>query len=443
MMGTQSSADIGVIDLYKVHFWLFVAASSLVLVPIIAQTARRWALALVNLAFITLLLGIDTPLVLTGVLVTWLMLKASAGERGSLPAGLLVAGVLLLFLIHKRPGDAAALGLSGINPILAAIGFSYVALRLTDLLRAVCERRHSAPSLPATINYLLPFHSLAAGPIQAYDEFVAQPPVAPAPTSAVALEAVDRIAGGLFKKFVLAFVVERVFLTGFRARGPYFLLEVQWHYLWLYLDFSAYSDIAVGIGNLIGVATPENFNRPYLAQHDRLLGTVAHLAVAVHPSKPFHSHPARAGPPKRGAVSPGDRVLRLHRILPALRTLAQRQSELAGLGGHPRRRPGRLQHLPAPAPAAPGPQRSQPLPGEPLDPPAGDRLDVRIRCLFTRSSRLPATRSIPMSQSATLIEDGAAARVGPLILRVLWIALRIFAVLCLGQPGERFFYQGF
>ncbi len=42
---------------------------------------------------------------------------------------------------------------------------------------------------------------------------------------------------------------------------------MQLIYIWLYLDFSAYSDIAVGIGGLMGVATPENFNRPYLARN--------------------------------------------------------------------------------------------------------------------------------------------------------------------------------
>ena len=71
----------------------------------------------------------------------------------------------------------------------------------------------------------------------------------------------------MFKKFVLANALEAAFLTAFRARGPYFFLEVQLNYLWLFLDFSAYSDIAVGIGGLLGVATPENFNRPYLARN--------------------------------------------------------------------------------------------------------------------------------------------------------------------------------
>jgi D-alanyl-lipoteichoic acid acyltransferase DltB (MBOAT superfamily) len=71
----------------------------------------------------------------------------------------------------------------------------------------------------------------------------------------------------MFKKYVLAHMIEKIFLTGFRAEGPYFLVEMQFNYLWLFLDFSAYSDIAIGIGRLIGVATPENFNRPYLARN--------------------------------------------------------------------------------------------------------------------------------------------------------------------------------
>ena len=79
--------------------------------------------------------------------------------------------------------------------------------------------------------------------------------------------ATERIANGLFKKYVLAQGLEALLLTGFHAHGAYTILEIQLTYLWLYLDFSAYSDIAVGIGRLIGVATPENFNRPYLARN--------------------------------------------------------------------------------------------------------------------------------------------------------------------------------
>ena len=66
---------------------------------------------------------------------------------------------------------------------------------------------------------------LAAGPIQSYDDFVAQPDV-PAPLSATAaLRSIERVAGGLFKKYVLAQGLERLFLTGFHA-GPLRALEM-------------------------------------------------------------------------------------------------------------------------------------------------------------------------------------------------------------------------
>jgi D-alanyl-lipoteichoic acid acyltransferase DltB (MBOAT superfamily) len=117
------------------------------------------------------------------------------------------------------------------------------------------------------VNYLLPFHMLAAGPIQAYDDFARQAGV-PAPlTTRDTLDATQRVAGGLFKKFVLAYALQKVFLTDLQANGPWFVIEVQLLLLWLYLDFSAYSDIAVGLGRLMGVATPENFDRPWLSRN--------------------------------------------------------------------------------------------------------------------------------------------------------------------------------
>jgi len=34
----------------------------------------------------------------------------------------------------------------------------------------------------------------------------------------------------------------------------------------LYFDFSAYSDMAIGIGEMVGIRLPENFNRPYASR---------------------------------------------------------------------------------------------------------------------------------------------------------------------------------
>jgi alginate O-acetyltransferase complex protein AlgI len=251
-----------------VQFWWFVGLALVFLVPLGHATARRWVFAAINLGILLLMLRADFTWALVFIALAWTVFQNLAGRLGRIWFTLGGLATLALFLIYKLPTKSAAeVGLGSVNPILAMFGFSYVMLRLFDAARAIREGRQAPPDLASTINYLLPFHMLAAGPIQSYDEFVAQPAV-PAPLSTRdALIAIERIANGLFKKYVLAQGLEALLLTGFHAHGAYTILEIQLAYIWLYLDFSAYSDIAVGIGRLIGVATPENFNRPYLARN--------------------------------------------------------------------------------------------------------------------------------------------------------------------------------
>jgi D-alanyl-lipoteichoic acid acyltransferase DltB (MBOAT superfamily) len=259
------------VDLYSVRFWLFVAVAVAVLNSLLHRSTRKWALALLNLGFLGLYIGgKNTALIAAGLLVLRVFLRLVRPGRPGAP-WLVVGGLgtLGLFVFHKRP-DLFAAHMpvrERLEYLLVVIGFSYVALRLYELARAVHEGRHAPPGFASTVNYLLPFHMLAAGPIQSYDEFVTQSAV-PAPLKAVeALDGFDRIAAGLFKKFVLANLIQRLFMTDYRSAGPYVLLEAQLTFIWLYLDFSAYSDVAVGVGRLMGVATPENFNRPYLARN--------------------------------------------------------------------------------------------------------------------------------------------------------------------------------
>jgi D-alanyl-lipoteichoic acid acyltransferase DltB (MBOAT superfamily) len=258
----------GVIALNEAPFWLMCVVAVGVLVPLTQIAARKWALAGVNLAFLAILLRWDALGLIAVLLAAYVLLReAGRPAIGSWAAMALGLATLGLFVLHKRPPESYQVGLAAPARVLSLVGFSYVALRMVEVIRAVWERRHPAPDFPALVNYLMPFHMLAAGPIQAYDDFVQQPFVAGPPTVKGVLSGFERIANGLFKKFVLALILQKLFLTDFRADGFYFALETQIFYIWLFLDFSAYSDIAVGVGTLIGVSTPENFNRPFLARN--------------------------------------------------------------------------------------------------------------------------------------------------------------------------------
>ena len=261
------------IDLYAMRFWLFAGAGIAVLNPIVAPRARQWAFAALNLGFIAAFLGTSERFAAVAASLLAIRLALAMMRPGrsgaTLATALGAAAVAGLFLVHKRPellaGRMPAAG--NLEAVLVTVGFSYVALRLYELARAVREGRHQPPDLASMVNYLLPFHMLAAGPIQAYDDFVDQPPIPPPLDIDASLDALGRIASGLFKKYVLARLIQEVFLTDYRSVGWYVVVEAQLTFLWLFLDFSAYSDVAVGVGRLMGVPTPENFNNPLLARN--------------------------------------------------------------------------------------------------------------------------------------------------------------------------------
>jgi D-alanyl-lipoteichoic acid acyltransferase DltB (MBOAT superfamily) len=243
--------------------------------------------ALLNLGFIAVLAGWQAGLmVLAALVIVWLLARVARGDLyANLWVGLAMALTLGLFLLHKLPGWSADLHVAQINPLLKVIAYSYICLRLIELFRAMYEKRYDAPDLISVINYLVPFQMLAAGPIQSYDEFIEQPGMPRPLTADTALAASWRIAWGIFKKFVLAFFVQKTFLTNFTSAGPYWfiywLFEAQMFFIWLFLDFSAYSDIAVGIGQLIGVATPENFNQPYFARNMIIFWERWHISLSM------------------------------------------------------------------------------------------------------------------------------------------------------------------
>jgi D-alanyl-lipoteichoic acid acyltransferase DltB (MBOAT superfamily) len=83
-------------------------------------------------------------------------------------------------------------------------------------------------------------------------------------------QSVFLILGGLFKKVIIANYLASEFVDGvFRDPSAQtsldLILGMYGYALEIYCDFSAYTDIAIGIANLLGYEFPQNFNYPYRA----------------------------------------------------------------------------------------------------------------------------------------------------------------------------------
>lgn len=112
------------------------------------------------------------------------------------------------------------------------------------------------------------FSVIVAGPINRVSDLIKQLRQPFSLTTTDGGRAFLLIASGLLKKLLIADflsenVVNRIFDTPTLYSGAEVLFGVYCYALQIYFDFSGYTDIAMGISQLIGLQIPDNFNRPY------------------------------------------------------------------------------------------------------------------------------------------------------------------------------------
>lgn len=118
--------------------------------------------------------------------------------------------------------------------------------------------------------YLSSYHQLVAGPIVRYSDVAAE--IENRTVSAQDFsEGITRFCLGLTKKVVVANVAGSLAgnyldadLASLSVAGAWF--GVLLYTLQIYYDFSAYSDMAIGLGRMFGFHYHQNFNYPYIAK---------------------------------------------------------------------------------------------------------------------------------------------------------------------------------
>lgn len=237
------------------------------LAPELRPTASRAPDTLAVMAALVLLAGAGALL--------WRMLR---GWMGLLAAVIML--IVAVFVVLKTEPLAAGLSaalrsLTGQNPELAAgidlrwLGFSYIAFRLLHVLRDRQMGKLPPLSLREHMTYVIFFPALTAGPIDRAERFAQDGRALPDALSAPCfVEAAGRITVGMVKKFVISDSLALFALNATNAEqavsAPALWLLLYAYAFRLFLDFSGYTDIAIGMGLLVGIRLPENFNQPYL-----------------------------------------------------------------------------------------------------------------------------------------------------------------------------------
>jgi len=177
------------------------------------------------------------------------------------------------FFVDSVAGTLSAVGLRPPLPLLQValpVGISFFTFQALSYVIDV-RRRELSPAAPVDFAVFLAFFPhLVAGPIVRASEFLPQLRGPRDPLDLPAARAFRLIVGGLIKKVVIADVlasslVDSVFTTPGQHSRLEILVGIYGYAVQIYCDFSAYSDIAIGVALLLGFRFPENFNAPYAA----------------------------------------------------------------------------------------------------------------------------------------------------------------------------------
>ncbi len=180
-----------------------------------------------------------------------------------------LAPLLLFKYADFLIGNLNALGASlPLLKLTLPIGISFYTFQIlsytVDVARGTTKAQRNFIDLAT---YISLFPQLIAGPIVRYTE-VEEALRARAHSAEAVGRGALRFASGLGKKVLLANLLGEL-CAALRAADASIL--GSWGYaaalcLQIYFDFSGYSDMAIGLGTMLGFRFPENFNYPFISQ---------------------------------------------------------------------------------------------------------------------------------------------------------------------------------
>ena len=191
----------------------------------------------------------------------------------ALNIGLLLYFKYANFFVAELNGWLARFGADPLSwtAVALPIGISFFTFQkvsyLVDVYRGTAKVARNAADY---LLYVVLFPQLIAGPIVRYHD-VAMQLVVREHTRARFFMGILRFCQGLGKKVLVANTMAEVADAAFGvAPGG---LSCGWAWLGvaayafqIYFDFSGYSDMAIGLGRMMGIEFLENFNRPYISR---------------------------------------------------------------------------------------------------------------------------------------------------------------------------------
>jgi len=270
--------------IFDIKFFLLLAISSAIYWQIPRQNIRNLFLSVISLGFIYYLdkYALIVVIFLTVYTYAFGFLIETKDKRG-LYHKFGIIGLILALIIFKYLGLLSntfngiieffgQLPVIKIEKILLPLGLSYIIFKYISYLTDIYWRIVKKGTFAEFLLYGSLFTIFFAGPIERFEKFKPQIETEGLKFKSEYLKySFDRIVYGLFKKFVIAdwiaYLINPILKSTNENSIEIKILALFGYSIQIYMDFSGYSDIAIGSSKLFGITIMENFNYPYLKQN--------------------------------------------------------------------------------------------------------------------------------------------------------------------------------
>lgn len=194
----------------------------------------------------------------------------------SINLGLLLYFKYANFFVENVNNVLSSIGVDGVSwtTVILPIGISFYTFQTLTYSIDVYRGTHKPLKTPLQyLVYIMLFPQMIAGPIVRFNEIADQI------ENREDLETIDnkllgffRFGIGLAKKVLIANVMGIEADRVFAMAETDLTTSIVWigslaYTFQIYYDFSGYSDMAIGLGKILGFKFPENFNNPYVSQN--------------------------------------------------------------------------------------------------------------------------------------------------------------------------------
>ncbi|WP_238898795.1 D-alanyl-lipoteichoic acid biosynthesis protein DltB [Clostridium sp. YIM B02500] len=176
-------------------------------------------------------------------------------------------------------------GVTKYSSIIGFIGLSYLNFKIIQMIIEIYDGRITKINFVDYLYFIIFFPTLSSGPIDRWKRFEGNLEGRLEKKEYInnyLIVGFKKLLMGIGYKFVIAYLIDTYWLLKI-PQSITMINSINYMYaytMYLFFDFAGYSLFAVGTSYILGIKTPDNFNKPFLSKDMKEFWTRWHISLS-------------------------------------------------------------------------------------------------------------------------------------------------------------------